>query len=137
MSAIGSGVTLRGLYVDDAQLPFNLAAGITVAHIGLAVALDTSGPTQVKLAGDGDQIVGRLEVVEIRTQEGLNVGTVATEGGLDFAPKVGYVAAPGDRLVGGGAGLVRKALPADTYAGYSPWCVTEVMANGNAVAVEL
>ena len=76
------GVSLAGMIDDTGTYPFNLAAGITLAHIGLAVTIDPSAPTQVKLAGDGDYIIGRLETVELRLGEGISVGTVATRGGL-------------------------------------------------------
>jgi hypothetical protein len=138
-NAIGNGVSLRGLYDEDSQYPFNLAAGITKGvDEGKAVTIDPSASTQVKLAGDGAALVGRLETIENRVTEGINVGTIALEGGLDFPVKAGYVATPGDRLVGGGNGTVRKADPAtDAFAGYSPWTVVEVLANGNVVAIEL
>ncbi|KVL49971.1 MULTISPECIES: hypothetical protein [Burkholderia cepacia complex] len=138
-NAIGNGVSLRGIYDEDSQYAFNLAAGIKKGQDeGKAVSIDPTAPNTVKLAGDGDLLAGRLETIENRVTEGLNVGTVSLEGGLDFPVKAGYAATPGDRLVGGGGGTVRKADPAkDAFGGYSPWCVVEVLASGNVVAIEL
>jgi hypothetical protein len=121
------------MYHDDFQYPFLLAAGITVADQGKAVALDASAANTVKLAGDGDRIIGRLEVVEIRVQEGINIGTVSIQGGLDYPVKAGEVLAPGDSIVGSTtAGSVKKA-----GAGVlSNLVVVEIRANGNAVAIK-
>jgi hypothetical protein len=109
-NVIGNGVSLRGLYHDEFQYPFLLAAGITKADEGKAVTPDASAANTVKLAGDGDRIIGRLEVVEIRVQEGINIGTVSIMGGLDYPLKGGEAAlVNGDAVVGGGAGTIRKA----------------------------
>ena len=79
------GVTsLRGIMHEDFQYGFNLASGIVVADEGKAVTLDSSAANTVKLAGDGDFILGRLEKVELRSVEGVNVGTVALFGGIKF-----------------------------------------------------
>lgn len=89
------GVSLAGVMDEDSSYSFNLASGITSANIGNAVSVDTTAPYQVKLAVAGDILLGRLETVEVRTIEGILVGTVATEGGLVFpydaanAPTVG------------------------------------------------
>jgi hypothetical protein len=108
-NAIGSGVSLRGFYDDDAQYTFLLAAGITRDDQGKAVTLDPTAVNTVKLSDDGERIIGRLEVVEIRAQEGVNVGTVSIQGSLDYPVKDGEVLVNGDSLVGGGGGTVKKA----------------------------
>lgn len=72
-----------------------LASGITAADIGKAVALDTSAANQVKLAGAGDRIFGRLEVYE---ESGL--GTVALKF-IETLPVVtGATFAVGDTAIG-------------------------------------
>src|ERR1044072_1811388 len=106
-NVIGNGVSLRGLYHDDFQYPFLLATGITKADEGKAVALDPSAANTVKLAGDGDRVIGRLEVVETRVQEGINIGTVSIQGGLDYPVKAGETLVNGDSLVGAAGGLVK------------------------------
>lgn len=133
-NVIGNGVSFRGHYHDEFQYTWMLAAGITAADQGKAVTPDASAANTVKLAGDGDRIVGRLEVVEIRVQEGVNLGTVSHMGGLDFPLKAGEAAlANGDMIVGGGAGTVRKA----GSGVLSQWIATgEVSSAGNPVALK-
>ena len=122
-SVIGfGGVSIAGILNDDMCFPFNLNANcVTVtngqfAGVGMAVTIDTGGPTQVKLCGTGDIIVGRLDSVEVRATEGTNVGTVQTSGGivLPMDPTGGAVLpAVGDSVQGGVAiGTVVKLAPA-------------------------
>lgn len=79
---IGAGVSLKNIFHEEFLYPFNLATGITEADEGKAVTVDTSAANTVKLAGDGDDIFGRLERVEDRSIEGTLVGTVALKGSL-------------------------------------------------------
>jgi hypothetical protein len=77
-AVIGNGVSLRGIFFEDFQLPFNLPSDISRANdVGKAVTIDTASENAVKLAGSGDRVDGRLVVVEPRDIEGINVGTVA------------------------------------------------------------
>ena len=76
------GVSIAGMHEEDSYYSFNLAAGITIANVGFCVAVDPTGPTQAKLCGANDIILGRLETVETRVVEGINVGAVTTEGGM-------------------------------------------------------
>lgn len=108
--AIGAGVSLQNIFVEEFAFPFNLAAGITASDVGKAVSVDTSAANTVKLAADGDTILGRLEVVENRVQEGILVGTVMLKGALKFPVKTGETPLVGDRLVGAGAGEVKSAV---------------------------
>lgn len=107
------GLSNKGRYLEDFQEYFYLAAGITAADVGKAVEIDTSGEQKVKLATDGATIIGRLEVVEDRKQEGILVGTVSLKGFNYFPIKSGLtgVAAVGigDTVVGAGAGEVKGA----------------------------
>lgn len=127
---IGQGVTLRGYHFENWHLTFNLATGITKDHEGRAVALDSTGPNKVKLAGDGDPIIGRLEVVENRAQEGILVGTVA----LKFANRLpiaeGETVAIGNSVQGAGSGEV-KALPVTQDTDASGGAVNIVAASHN------
>lgn len=108
-----SNVTLRGFHWNDSSLTWNLNAAMTVAAIGKAVSIDTSGPNKVKLAADGDHIIGRLASFEDRTVEGTKVGAVE----LQFANMLpikagltaGEVVAVGSTVIGAGSGEV-KAL---------------------------
>lgn len=110
---IGQGVTLRGYHIEDWIFTFNLAAGITSSDVGKAVSLDTSGSNKVKLAADGDRIIGRLTTVENRTQEGLLVGAVELKFLNTLPIKAGEVVAVGNSVQGAGSGEV-KALAAST-----------------------
>lgn len=101
---------------DDFMFTYNLAAGITVADEGKAVALDPTGSNQVKLTGAGDAIHGRLFRFEDRSQQGGGlVGTVERK----FRAKLTYTGtapAIGDQVEGSAtAGVVQKTVtqPAD------------------------
>lgn len=129
--AVGN-VSLRAIYFEDFQLPFNLADGITRADAGKAVALDSSAANTVKLAGDGDEIVGRLQTVEDRPIEGLLVGTVAVR--FSAALPVGAAAtiAVGDTAVGAGDGTVKRLEDGegDSAPDYSKNMVVETVTLG-------
>lgn len=104
----------------DSQFTVNLAAGITSASIGLAVTQDTSADNQVKLAGNGDEIIGILYTVEDRINEGELVGTVEFRFAAQLKIKSGLsgaqVVARGSRICGAGAGEVRAIDPATEAA---------------------
>ena len=130
MAQIGT-ISLSGIFHEDAQYTFLLASGITEADVGKAVALDTSAANTVKLAGDGDAVLGRLEIVEDRVNEGILVGTVATQGGYRFPVTDGLDAADvpdvGEYAHGGGDGGVKGSATA------SNWLVVEVASDDSYV----
>lgn len=106
-------VSLNSILFEDDQMTYNLAAGITSAHVGRAVTIDATSPNTMKLAGDGDIIYGRLETVEDRSIEGQLVGTVARKFSGKLPVKVGESIDVGDAIVGAGSGEVKaKATPA-------------------------
>lgn len=108
MSVIGQGVTLRGFHNEAYKFTFNLAAGITAADRGKLVSLDTSAANTVKLAVDGERILGVLDTVEIRVVEGLRVGTVGMKDSV-AVPTTGVVAV-GDSISGSATpGVAKKA----------------------------
>lgn len=109
MAIIGQGISLRGMTHEKFHYPFYLASGITKADVGKAIALDTSAANTVKLAGDGDKIIGKLVSVEDRGVEGVLVGTVTLRGGFRFTEvdTPAFAIAVGDTVVGAGAGLVK------------------------------
>lgn len=90
-------VTLAGFHFEDWSLTFNLAAGITANDIGKAVSLNGTTANSVKLAADGDVIIGRLATYEDRTIEGIKVGAVE----LKFANTLPIVSGGGSVVVGG------------------------------------
>ena len=124
-------VSLRGFHFEDASLTVKLAAGIVAANVGKAMAMSTVANT-LKLAGDGDTIVGRLVSVEDRTVEGQLVGAVEFQFANYLPIKAGEVVAPGDTVVGAGNGEVKKAATADHNANF----VAEVVGS-NAVVVKI
>ncbi len=95
----------------DSQFTVVLATGITSADVGKAVSQDTGAANKVKLAGDGDEIIGILYTVEDRINEGQLVGTVEFRFAADLPVKTGLtgeaVVAIGKRLIGAGAGEVK------------------------------
>jgi hypothetical protein len=99
--------TLRGYHMEDWSFTFNLAAGITGADVGKAVSVDASGPNKVKLSGDTDVIIGRLETVEDRTVEGQLVGAVELKFANTLPIKTGETVVVGGSVQGAGAGEVK------------------------------
>ncbi|MBC2806557.1 hypothetical protein C3Y94_025745 [Rhizobium ruizarguesonis] len=113
MANFHTKVSLRGFHFEDFILTFTLAAGIVAADSGKAVSVDASGPNKVKLAGDGDTIIGRLQTVEDRKVEGQLVGAVELKFANLIPIKAGDLIAVGDTAIGGGGGTVKKAATAD------------------------
>ncbi|BCJ91787.1 hypothetical protein IZ6_25220 [Terrihabitans soli] len=126
-------VSLQGFHFEDSLFTFKLANGITKADEGKAVAFGAAANT-VKLVGDGDAIIGRLEVVEDRKVEGQLVGTVALRF-INTLPKgAGETITIGQSVCGDGtAGAVRaKVVADDDYGKYN--IVVEVLATEVVVA---
>ena len=123
MTQIGT-TSLAGLFHEDFQYPFLLATGIDADDVGLAVSIDASAANTVKLAIDDGVILGRLEFVEVRAIEGINIGTVSLFGGMKFPVTSGLDAGDvpdiGEYLLGGGAGGVKG------QAGATKWLVVEM-----------
>lgn len=136
-------VSLRGLYVEAFQWTFLGAAGLTAADVGKAVTLDTTAANTVKLAGNGDKILGILEVVEVRTQDAVITCTVALYGGYKFlvnpdatASSPDETPAIGDYLEGGTTNASAKGYVQKLQSGSSRWLVVEVL-SGAVVAISV
>ena len=114
MALIGQGISLRGMSHEKFHYPFYLMTGIVAADVGKAVSLDTSAANSVKLAADGDAIIGKLVTVEDRSVEGVLVGTVTLRGGFNFTEVAAatYPIAVGDSVIGAGAGEVKARVDA-------------------------
>lgn len=113
MTEIASGgVTLVGIPQQDFRFTFRLTAGMVAADIGKPVALSTAANNTVKLAGDGDVVIGRLLTYRNLTTEGIIVGTVELKGGFRFDTTGAPVAvAVGDQVVGSAtAGAVKAGV---------------------------
>lgn len=89
-------VTLAGFHMEDWSLTFYLDSAITAADIGKAVSKNGTTANSVKLAADGDVVIGRLASFEDRTVEGIKVGAVE----LKFANTL-PIASGGNVVVGG------------------------------------
>ena len=116
MTPFHFNVSLRGFHFEDSLLTVNLASGITAADVGKAVTIDTTAANTFKLAGDGDHVMGRLEVVEDRKVEGQLVGTVAFRFANLLPIKIGETVAVGDTVVGAGNGTVKALQASGTSA---------------------
>ncbi|ESY35760.1 hypothetical protein NKK48_01520 [Mesorhizobium sp. C386A] len=125
-------VTLRGFHWEVSSLTFNLATGIVANDVGKGVSVDTSGPNKVKLAADGDTIIGRLASVEDRSVEGTKIGAVELQFANILPIKAGAVVAVGDTVVGAGAGEVKAAATPNHSANF----VAEIIGT-NAVVVKV
>ena len=106
-----------GYTTDWSNRTVNLAAGIVAADVGKALTVDASAANTYKLAGDGDVIRGRLEVVEARTSEGTLIGTAKLFlAGSKIAVKAADALAAGDYAIGAGSGEIRKLVAGDATA---------------------
>ena len=110
MTEIASGgVTLVGIPQQDFRFTFRLTAGMVAADIGKPVALSTAANNTVKLAGDGDVVIGRLLTYRNLTTEGIIVGTVELKGGFRF--NTAGAVAVGNQVVGSAtAGAVKAGV---------------------------
>lgn len=114
MTIFHTQVALQGYDFPEYQLTFKLKSDIVAADVGKAVVQDTSAANTVKLAGDGDAIMGALSSFEDRTIEGQKVGMVELKFAKKLKIKTGETVVVGDRLVGAGNGEVKAlAQPAN------------------------
>ena len=118
-------VSLKNFHYELDNFTFNLAAGITAADVGKAVAIDSTAANTVKLAGADDEILGRLEQVEDRTVSGLLLGTISIRFGSTLPIASGETVNVGDSLIGAGNGEV-KAKP-----------LTETLTDSGAATVDV
>ena len=108
---------------DDSMITFYVSGSPTSADVGKAVTLDTTAATTVKLTTAASNVVGVLEALEVRTQEGITVGTISRRfcKWLAWDPADIVNAAVGVTVVGGAtAGTVK--------AGTQNWSVNMVVA---------
>lgn len=93
-------LTLKNIHVEDFAFAFYLNSAITSADIGKAVTQDTSAAMTMKLAGDGDVILGMLDTFEDRGD--FKTGAVQLKGGFAL-PYTGTAPDIGDGVVGSAA----------------------------------
>ena len=110
-SVIGfGGISHAGISHEEWYYPWTLHADIVVGDIGKAVTIDTTANARVKLCGDTDIIIGRLESFEDRTMEGIKVGSVAMKGGMTLPMAATSQPAVGDSIQGSATAGKVKAL---------------------------
>lgn len=108
----------NSMVFDHCNISHYLTGAVTMADTGKAVTFDITTPTAVKLAGAGDEVVGRLETLEIRVGEGITIGNIARAfvGYVQWDPADIANALVGKTVVGGAtAGTVRAAAAPAWY----------------------
>lgn len=103
-------VSLEAFSQNDFTFTRFITGVVTPADVGKAVAFDAASPASVKLAGDGDEVYGRIYQVENRTQEGVTTVTVERKFTKRLPIKAGQVVVVGGTVIGAGAGEVKPAV---------------------------
>lgn len=103
-----------GFKFEDSVFTYLISGAVTDADVGKAVALDTTAANTVKLAGDDENIFGRLETFEDRTVLGIKVGAVSRQF-KDKIPKTAAAITVGQSVTGSSTpGAVKAATTQDT-----------------------
>jgi hypothetical protein len=131
-------VSLQGLILDDMWFPFLVSGTIDpILSLKLAVSLDTTAPNTVKLAAPGDRILGRLEVIEQRSVEGVTIGTVSVAFCDVLVTDGVHTFVVGDTAVGGSvAGQVAPLGGGTPAPDHSQNIVLQVLTGGNPVVLK-
>ena len=99
-TAIGTGVSLRGIYDTKYNHVFNISGTLTQADVSKAVSQDRTAANTMKLCAAGEKIKGSLFSYENRVNEGIKIGTVSRKGYFPFTYN-GTTPGFGDGVVGG------------------------------------
>ncbi|MET0377063.1 MAG: hypothetical protein ABW128_22750 [Rhizorhabdus sp.] len=107
-----AGVVSFGFPIDSHTFTY-LISGLAdetavAAAAGRAVAQDKTAANTVKLAGDGDDVFGRVFLAENRTVLGIKTAAIQRRFKEKLPAASGHGIAVGDRVIGAGAGLVKK-----------------------------
>lgn len=115
-------VSLDGMTFPESQFTFRISgSNLTAANTeGKVVSLDTTAADTVKLAADGDNIIGRVVKFEARVNEGVNLVTIATRFINNVPVKSGETVLVGDTVVGAGNGEV-KTFKVTGVSAPRPW----------------
>jgi len=89
----GIGYSAQTFWIDDSTITYSATATNGSAGVGLAVAFSAS--ETVELAGDGEEIVGKLISVESD-----NKAVVQTGGYMTLPAGTGATLTPGKKIVG-------------------------------------
>jgi hypothetical protein len=104
-----ANVVSYGFPIDVTIFTYLLATAVSAADVGKAVSQDTAAANRVKLAADAEHVFGRLETYEDRDMLSIKTGAVSRLFKEKLPAANGHGIVVGDRVVGAGAGLVRKA----------------------------
>lgn len=111
MAYTGNTPALTEFWFEDFALTYLISGSPVYADVGKAVTLDVTAAGTVKLAGAGDVIVGQLDTLTFRTQEGVTTCGVARKfiAGLPILAGLAGAQIPtvGCTLEGAGNGFVR------------------------------
>lgn len=106
-----NAVVASSFSFPDDTFTMNVSGAVTTADVGKAVSIDPTADNTVKLAGDGDEIYGRLETLETGGLDGMTVGAIANRFQAPLPVKTGLAGlnavGRGDSVVGAGGGLVK------------------------------
>jgi hypothetical protein len=130
-------IVLEAFSMEDFTFTYFITGNPSPTDIvGKAVSLDTTTRGAVKLAADGDLIVGRIYQYEDRTQQGGGKVVSVERKFRKRLPKTAPAIAIGDMVEGAGNGLV-KTLAAPTIADMrEPNTVIDVNQTDGYVIVE-
>lgn len=99
-------VTLDGIIDDTLDTTWYISGSVTKADEGKALSIDTTTARTLKLAADGDAVIGRAMVIEKRTQEGVQLVTLGPKGSAIFTYS-GTAPTLAQQIQGAGAGVVK------------------------------
>lgn len=136
---LGWGINHR-FHNDDAAIPVYIDDATIAEWNGkhIPVSLVTTKNHTVATAPDGSALFGYLVMCEDRKIEGVKVGTAQVHGATNLPIKTGDGLKPGDLVVGGGDGTIRKAVItelAEVAAGMGRVCTAVYdLGSGNKTA---
>ena len=114
MAYTPNGIVTSGFPLDDFTFTYQLTGvaqtdNAAAATAGKVVSLDASKPGAVKLAADGETIIGRIFLAENRAVQGFMTAAVQRKFKEKVPAAEGHGIVIGDSVVGAGDGLVKKA----------------------------
>lgn len=126
-------IVLEAFSMEDFTFTYFLTGNPSITDIvGRAVAIDSTTRGAVKIAGDGDQVFGRIYQYEDRTQQGGGKVVTVERKFRKRLPKLNAtVIAIGATVVGAGLGNVKAGT-----ANQLDNIVIDVAADGTYVIVE-
>lgn len=113
-AAFFNSVSLDGYHFEDSIFTYNLTGTVDVTDrrlVGAPVSIDTTARNSVKIAGDGDEIYGRIESVEKR--DFGTVAGVALRWSGRFEKDANVTINVGQTVIGAGG---RKVKAANAYS---------------------